>query len=57
MSENKTKATSLTLKADIIAMLDSLAKRERISRSLVVNKLLEKELKKYVNEEKSLFDM
>jgi hypothetical protein len=53
----KTKATSLTIRADILEMLDGLAVKEQISRSLVVNKLLEKELSKYVNNEKSLFDI
>jgi len=52
-----TKAISTTLKIDVIEMLDSLAKKEGISRSLVINKLLEKELKKYINNEKSLFNM
>lgn len=56
MTTDKTKNISSTLKESIVIKLEELAKREGISRSLALSKILEKELPKYLNEEKNLFN-
>jgi metal-responsive CopG/Arc/MetJ family transcriptional regulator len=52
-----TKSISLTIKEDILKMINELSEKEGISKSFVVNKLLEKELQKYINNEKNLFNI
>lgn len=52
----KTKPISLSLKVDVIELIEKLAEQEGISKSLVVTKLLQKEVKHYINKEKNLFD-
>ena len=57
MDKQKTKAIGTTLKKELIEKLDILATNEGVSRSFVIQKLLEKEINKYIDKEKKLFNI
>jgi len=57
MDKQKTKAIGTTLKIELVEKLDILAKNEGVSRSFVIQKLLEKEINKYIDKEKKLFNI